>query len=292
MKPLVSIILINYNGLNDTIDCIESIKANNYDNFQIIVVDNASPDGSGITLLKKYGNDEKVKIICNKENAGFSAGNNIGIKYAVSQNADFVMLLNNDTVVEPDFLSNMLSKISSPSEKIMYTGKIKYYFEPDKIWYAGGYYNYLKGTASHRGVNQKDTAQFDNESELGFICGCYIFMSMETFYTVGFMPEEYFLYSEDLAYSIIAKTAGVKLKYIPDSVIYHKVSASTSKISQLSQYYIIRNRFYIIKKYHKGFNKFTAYLYSFMWAIKNIIKKRFKLKIFLKALHDYKNMGK
>lgn len=287
-NPLVHIILINYNGYEDTVECIESIKKGSYKNYKIVIVDNASPDNSGILIKDKYINDENVHVILNKENNGFSAGNNKGLQYALKDNTDYVLLLNNDTLVETDFLEILVHRAVVKNINALYTGKILYNFDHQKIWFAGGEYNLKKGTATHIGINTLDGINYDKEKRIEFICGCCIFMSRESCLKMGKLPEEYFLYGEDLAYSLEAQRKNIQMFYIPEARVYHKVSSATSKISELAQYYIIRNRFYIIKKYHCGINKIFSMIFSMLWCAKRIKRGEFSIKIVKDALHDFK----
>lgn len=294
MQGTVGIILVNYNGYEDTKECIESIKKNTYHNYKIIIVDNASPDESGKLLDNEYSGDKDIIVILNRENAGFSEGNNIGLKYASEEKLDYVLMLNNDTIVDSDFLYKLIKGARKTNFKGLYSGKILYYFDKDKIWFAGGKYNYFKGTASHEGVNENDGKYYNTTRKIEFICGCCIFMSMEIYHQLGNLSDEYFLYAEDLDYSLMAQNKNISMYYIPEARIYHKVSASTSKISILSQYYMIRNRFYIISKFHYGYKKISAYIFTTLWCIKRIIKREFSIPVCKTAISDFitNNMGK
>uniref|UniRef100_UPI00260C60D3 glycosyltransferase family 2 protein n=1 Tax=Blautia sp. TaxID=1955243 RepID=UPI00260C60D3 len=108
MQKKIGIILVNYNGYEDTIECVKSIKKSTYRNYKIIIVDNASPDESGNRLNDKYSNDSDIVVILNKENTGFSEGNNIGLEYIEKEQIDYILMLNNDTVVEPEFLYKLI----------------------------------------------------------------------------------------------------------------------------------------------------------------------------------------
>lgn len=295
MQKKVGIILVNYNGYEDTIECIESIKKSTYRNYKIVIVDNDSPDGSGKLLNDKYSTDQDIVVLLNEENAGFSEGNNIGLKYVEKEKLEYILLLNNDTVVEPEFLYELIEGAKKTNFEGLYSGKILYYFDKNKIWFAGGLYNYLKGTAVHEGVNEKDNDKYyDTMRKMEFICGCCIFMDIDVYRQLGKLSDEYFLYAEDLDYSLLAQKKNIPMYYIPDARIYHKVSASTSKISTLSQYYMIRNRFHIIKKFHHGYKKISAYIFTMLWCVKRIVKHEFSIIVCKTAITDFitNNMGK
>lgn len=295
MQKKIGIILVNYNGYEDTIECVKSIKKSTYRNYKIIIVDNASPDGSGNRLNDKYLNDSDIVVILNKENAGFSEGNNIGLEYIEKEKIDYILMLNNDTVVEPEFLYKLIEGARETNFEGLYSGKILYYFDKDRIWYAGGKYNYLKGTAIHEGVNENDdNKHYNMTKKMEFICGCCIFMNIDIYHQLGKLSDEYFLYAEDLDYSLTAQKLKIPMYYIPDARIYHKVSASTSKLSTLSQYYMIRNRFHIIRKFHRNYKKISAYIFTVLWCTKRIIRHEFSIAVCRAAITDFitNNMGK
>ena len=291
---LVYIVLINYNGFDDTIDCVESIRGNKYKNYKIVIVDNHSTDDSQEKLKDTYSASSDVILILSDANLGFSGGNNLGIKRAIEDKADYVMLLNNDTIIDERCIERLVSKSKQHEDSAFITGKILYYYEPKKIWFAGGEYEAHKGSGRHFGVGEIDRGQFNEEKELSFVCGCLVLMSRKCVESVGLMPEEYFLYGEDTAYSLEVTRKGLKIFYEPEAVIYHKVSASTSKISNLTGYYVIRNRLYIIKKYNQGISKQTAYVSTTLHVIKGIVKGKYKVQTMRKAYADFRkgNMGR
>ena len=135
MLPLVYIILVNWNGKRDTLECLESLRSISYSNFKILVVDNASNDGSVEAIRQQF---QHVEVICNKENLRFAGGNNVGILHALKNSADYVLLLNNDTVVKKNFLSELINIAESDTTIGMTCSKIYYYFDKQLLWFAGG----------------------------------------------------------------------------------------------------------------------------------------------------------
>lgn len=284
-EPLVYIVLVNYNGYKDTIECIESLKNIEYKNYKIIVVDNASSDES-IDILSKQYND--IKLIKSKENLGFSGGNNLGIKEAVDKKAEFILLLNNDTTVEPNFLNNIVFKSIEDKNVGMAIGKILYYKEKNKIWYGGGEIVDKKGDSIHIGFNEdKDYIKSNEIRYVSFATGCYMLIKVDAIKRIGIMPEEYFLYYEDTDYSMKFNQENLKILYYPDSVIYHKVSSSTGNMSSLSQYYYARNRLIFINQNIKVGNKIFAYTNFYIDIMKNIIRRRGKLKNYFNGCRDF-----
>lgn len=283
MNKLIGIVLVNYNGSQDTIECIESIRKSQEINYKVIVVDNDSIQQDFDILSNRYISASDVFLYRNSENTGFSNANNIGTKIALEQGADYIVYLNNDTIVLPDSFKNLMKE---NDDKTVLTGKILFESQRDKIWYAGGKYMPWKGTTVHIGYNQ-DANNCTEKQQISFATGCYIFAPADILDKIGLWPEEYFLYAEDLAYSLNIIRGGYEIVYCPSSIIYHKVSRSTGNNSDLTNYYMIRNRFLIIRQYQRGIQKFSAYLYSLLACIKGIIKKKLKAGVVLNALKDF-----
>ena len=143
MEPKVSVVLVNYNGYKDTVDCLKSLSRVDYDNFDVIVVDNAStelPTKDEMAYIKS-----QALFLPVQHNLGFSGGNNIGIEQAIKNGAAYVLLLNNDTTVEPDFLKNMVEAAKNGRDVGIVTGKIRFFSRPDYIWFGGGYFDNRDG---------------------------------------------------------------------------------------------------------------------------------------------------
>ena len=248
MNKQTHIILVNYNGYKDTIECIKSLKNLKYNNYKIIIVDNASSDNS-INELNKYVGDNLLLLKSN-ENLGFSGGNNIGIKYALENDADYVMLLNNDTEVEPNFLEYMINAAESDKSIGIVGCKIKYYDNKNLLWYAGGQVNWFKFIGEHFGMREEDNGQYDKFKKISFMTGCCMLIKREVIEKVGMLPDEYFMYFEDVDFCVKVQEAGYKIVYEPKAVIYHKVGISGGgEESPFSIKWCTRNRIYFMNKY-------------------------------------------
>lgn len=264
----VGIIIVNYNGLKDTIECINSIKKIKYKNYEIIVVDNNSTDNSQYYLKKIFSDD--ITLILNNENLGFSGANNVGIKYALDMNCEYILLLNNDTEVEEYFLNRMIECSINNNNSIV-SPKIYYYKEYNTIWSAGGDIDWKKGVTYHYGVDKIDKGQYDVERQINFATGCCMLINKDTINKVGYLSEEYFLYYEDTDYCIKARSKGINIMYTPKANIWHKVSSSTGgAYSPLTLYYSTRNRLYFNDKYNQ--KNIISKLYFFATRIIRIIK--------------------
>lgn len=269
--PSVYIVLVNYNGYEDTEACIKSLRSIHYSNYSIIVVDNASTDGSYNELEKI---NEKFILLKSEKNLGFSGGNNIGIKYALQQGADYIMLLNNDTLVEPDFLNIMIDTTKSSDNLGIVGCKMMYYPQSDTIWYGGGYIDWNKYSGVHENQGNRDS-QKDNIREVTFLTGCCMLIKRSTVEKVGYLSEEYFMYLEDLDYCAKVLDNNLKIIYNPEAKIYHKVSASTGgEESSFAIKWGTRNRFVFFKKYSKSksfIKRSRAFLFLIMSRIIKLV---------------------
>lgn len=259
--PLVNIIILNWNGSKDTSELLDSLYKITYDNCKIIIVDNNSKPDDIETLMKNHGN--KVHIIQCRENCGFSGGNNIGIQYALDKNADFILLLNNDTIVEKNFLEPLIEKFLMTKNLGIVGPKIKYYHFPDRIWSMGGTISKIR--SSGFALSDKlETTVTNADKEVSFISGCCMLVKNEVFNSIGLFDENFFLYLEDTDFCYRLKNAGFKIFVVPESIIYHKVGQSTIKnMKILPLYYTTRNRLYFAKKNFRN-NYYLSVIYLFL----------------------------
>jgi len=287
MMDKLAIILVNYNGIEYNINCINSILDSSFKNFEIIVVDNDSKDGSVEELERVFNN--KITLIKLNDNLGFSGANNIGIEYAKENNFDYIMLLNNDTVIDKDMISIMIE--SSKYHNCLVSPKIYYYDNKNIIWSAGGTINWKKGLPIQYGINEEDENENGKLMNIEFATGCCLLIPIEAINDVGFLSEEYFLYYEDTDYSCRVINAGHKILYNSEAIMYHKVSASTGgEKSLMYWYYMTRNRLIFNKKFNKKKTNANLYFYSTA-AIKLLIYlmkgKNAAVKGIIKGIIDY-----
>lgn len=301
-SPKVSIVILNWNGWKDTVECIESLAKIDYPNYEIIVVDNGSTDESVIKLKMLQMRAEKAvnknfKIIENKENLGFSGGNNVGIRFALKSNADYILLLNNDTLVKPNFLSELV-KIGESSSKIGLIGpKIYFAVEPNRIWFGGGKINWLKTKGEHLNYNKTDdkktSLQPSTYQVSDYLTGCCLLIKRAAVEKIGMLSEDYFLYYEDTDYCLRAQEAGWQCVYIPSAYIWHKISQSTREFSPSYIYYHSRNGLMLAKKHNPAEKVILVYLFSIYLVIKQLIKylflpqKRLWVKMALLGIYDF-----
>lgn len=248
-----AVVLLNYNGVKDTLDCLASIYTTK-DTPHIIVVDNGSSDDSIKQLKATYPN---LDLIASPTNLGFAGGNNLGIKRALAKGAQVVYLLNNDTLVDPNLFFRSYRSVAGKDviegAKIYYAKGYEYHEtqrgQGDILWYAGGIFDWGSVTMQHLGVDQEDQGQFDLPTETLAITGCFMAIPRRAIKKIGYLESELFLYLEDAEYCLRAQKAGIKLRYNPKLIVYHKNSQTSGVGSPIVDYYLTRNRFYIAKKY-------------------------------------------
>ena len=266
MKIEVSIITINYNGLEDTCALIETIPFN--ENMEVIVVDNASKNQEADTIAKRY---PRVKVIRSERNLGFAGGNNLGIQAAQGK---YLFLINNDTVLKDFNAQTLIVRMeSSPSIGIV-CPKIRFAWGSQPIQFAG--YSKLSRTTVRNyanGFNEEDHGQYDTAHPTSYAHGAAMFIRRDAIEKVGLMPECYFLYYEELDWSMMFTRAGYQIWYEAKCTIYHKESQSTGQNSPLRTYYLTRNRLMLVQRNPLEFNKTLAYIYLIGFvALRDILK--------------------
>lgn len=301
----VVIIIINWNRWEDTIECLESVYKNDYTNYSVILVDNDSSDDS-VKKIKEYCNgkievesaffkhdpnnkpieiletksstkienavessSKKLILIESHKNVGFAEGNNIGIRYALKYlNTDYIMLLNNDTVVDKEFLVEML-KVSENDNKIGIIGpKIYYYDEPNRIWFARGKISWKFCRGQNIGYNEIDTGQYDKVVDVEYVSGCAFLIKKEVIEKIGLLDSRFFLYFEEIDWTLRASKLGYRSVFVPNGKIWHKVSKSGGGIKGgVGLYYITRNRWLLMKKWAKKTDFYIFIIYQGVGAL-------------------------
>jgi len=244
--PRVSIIVLNWNGLTDTIECLESLHGITYPNYNVILVDNASQGDDVKVLREKFG--DHIHIIQNDKNYGFAKGNNIGIRFAMEKGAGYVLLLNNDTSVTPEFLDEMV-KVGESDEKIgILCPKIYLYYHPEQVQLDGEVKVSLWwGTITSR-LRQSDTRPV---VETGFATGAAMMIRRQTMEQIGLLPEEYFFGVEDVDYSLLALKNNFKIVVARRAVVLHKGSRTAAASMDLSvtAYHVLKGWQILRRKY-------------------------------------------
>ncbi len=253
----IATILVNWNNIKDTRECLHSLKAVTYPDHHLILVDNGSSDSSYEILKEEFPHVQHVR---SETNLGFAGGNNLGIKIALEQGADAVILLNNDTTVDHDFVASFAAFHEKERSAIL-GGKIYQYFQKDLIDHLGGYWDPHRLNFRLFGLNESNAqSHLDHPFELDYIVGCCMFIPKKVFEKIGYFDERFFLIWEESDFCTRAKKEGFKNIYVPDVKIYHKGSQSFSGGSSHSSYYWYRNRILWIKKHYSPFDYHKIFL--------------------------------
>lgn len=225
-QPRVSIIILNWNSYEVTLDCLLSLRKIDYSNFEVVLVDNGSIDESPEKLL---ANAPEIRLIRNATNLGFAGGCNVGMRDALRRGTDYLLLLNNDTIVGPDFLSQLV-RVAESDEKIgAVSPKILFFDRPDRLNYAGGEHRPWRLFPKVFGLRQLDDGRYDKLREVSFLTGCAFLIKAEVVRKIGVLEEIYFHFYEDIEWSLRVLKAGFKTFYVPAAKIWHKEHYVTDK---------------------------------------------------------------
>ena len=289
--PRVSIIVLNWNGWRDTVECLESLYQIEYPNYDVIVLDNGSVDDSvrnleryaegkievksrfvkfnmnnkpiGVVLpqmnetdgieskraeISASASNRKLILLRSGKNLGYAEGNNVGIRFALRAfDSDFVLLLNNDVVVAPDFLDQMISAAKALPDGGIFSPKIYLYDQPERIQSTWNRIQLARGSTFLAGEGEIDRGQFDEIAETDYSPGVCFLMRRVTIDRVGLFDSKFFCYWEEADYCFRARRAGIRSIYVPKARIWHKVSQSSNKDDGFVLYYLTRNRFWFTK---------------------------------------------
>ena len=283
----LAIIIVNWKQYDLTKKCLLSINKTKFNNYKIILVDNESSEKKLNVLLNDFNN---LKVIQNKLNLGFGVANNQAITYALDKNYDYVMLLNNDTEVDHNFISPLINCIENNNSIGGVQPLIMNYNKRDLIWSAGGYLNKFFG-------NTTTNKSLEKKLNLDWITGCCMLLKTEVIKKTKLLDENFFAYYEDVDWSLRIKDLGYSLQLVETSLIYHHGSISSNnstsegRLSAYVHYLNFKNHIYFLRKHSEKFNFFGVVLYQLMklisYSIYFILRFRFnKLKMIYKGLID------
>jgi GT2 family glycosyltransferase len=266
-SPSVAIILVNWNGYEYSRQCLESLRLCTYRHFKIILIDNASHDNSGKKLAEEF---PEVIFHQNNSNLGFTGGNNVGLKLALASDFEYSLLLNNDTIVEPNFLEQLINYMEDNDTCAAVQPKIFYLHNKALLWNAGGKFHSWIGISRTIGLGKSDSAKYANIQSTDWISGCCMLIKNSVVEQVGLLDENFFAYYEDVDWSLRIRKAGYHLTYIPQSTIYHAAGASVKRDIRINEgnlnpvihFYDTRNHLYLLRKHHKGFKLFINLIFQ------------------------------
>ena len=291
IEKTLSIITINYNGLKDTCELMETLPLED-ESIEVIVVDNASTQDEATIIEQRY---PQITVIRSKENLGFAGGNNLGIQ---ASHGKYLFFINNDTLLSPQTsdISHLINRLESSPKIGAVSPKIRFAWGNNPIQYAS-YTPLSRITIRNRavGFGESDHSQYDTSHLTSYAHGAAMMVKREVIEKVGMMPECYFLYYEELDWSMMIRRAGYDIWYEPACTIYHKESQATGRNSPLRTYYITRNRLLFVKRNNTNAIRYLSYLYLIgIVAVKDILKSllqcRFDLaQATVKGIRDFSN---
>jgi len=281
-RPKVFIIILNYNGLEVLKKCLTSSFKIDYPNFEIVIIDNNSSDGS---LEMAKTNFSKAIFIKNEANLGFAAGNNVGIKFALERAADFVLILNNDVEVEKNFLTQLMDNMAE-NQKIGIASPVIFDAQTKEIWFSGGRIDWWRVKTIHEKKIQTEKI-FSSQ----IITGCAMLVRAAVFQKIGLLDESFFLYWEDADFSLRAKKAGFQNVVIPASWVYHYEKSRANPENKT--YWLVISGLIFFRKNANLFFKTWGSFYLKLRIIKNWLDVKFKKDqislVVQKAYRDFKN---
>jgi len=256
-NPNVSIVILNWNGLADTRECLRSLQSVDYENKRVIVVDNGSAGGDARLLRGEFG--DSVEVIESRSNLGFAAGANLGIRHALGLGTDYVLLLNNDTTVDPAFLRELVESARSLPDTAAMCPKAFFHDRPNVIYSTGGRVNMWTGVARQVGRGELDRAQFEHVVRRDYADGVCMLIPKPALDQVGMLDEDYFAYWEETDWCARARGLGLQCYYVPAARIWHKAARSQSPDARF-QYLYRRNAIMFVRKHGRPVQLATTLL--------------------------------
>ena len=277
MLPKVFIIILTWNGKDDTLTCLDSVQKLNYPDCHVIVVDNGSTDGSMGAIRACYPSASWLTIIENGENLGYTGGNNVGMRHALGHGAEYVWLLNNDTLIEPDSL-DVLIRVAEESPSAGILGPKVLCYPETHLLYSRGESHSLWFNFRTVDIGEVNQGQDILPRNVDYIVGCAMLVSKEFIEKVGLLDETFFAYYEEIDWCFRGRKKGYDILYVPGAVIYHKGGMSSGgRSSPISSYYHTRNWIYFMRKHAAFYNWFTfvpVFTYVFL---RRFLKAMFSL---------------
>jgi GT2 family glycosyltransferase len=287
-EPKVTVIIPNWNGVDRILKCLDSLLNVDYSNFDVLVVDNDSKDGSPDVIAESFPN---VHIMRNLENLGFAEGCNVGIRQAMKDGSAYVWLLNNDMLVDSQSLRSLV-RAAERDDSIGMTGsKIYNHDDPDIVCCAGMTIDWFRGETYPIGWNQRDEGQFDSCYDVEGLEGCSLLIKRRVCEEVGLMDKDYFLYAEEIDWCVRTRRKGFRCTFVPDSIVFHKGGASSGEeFRPIFSYYCTRNMLRTISKSFsfpmREFYLFTAIMCK-LWKIRREIVKASLVIIFGSKAYEF-----
>lgn len=284
----IGIVTVLYNSDDVLPGFFESLSQQLDIDYKLYVIDN-SPSNSGTILSENLAQKYNIPCFClfNNANVGVAKGNNQGIELALKDQCDYILLANNDTEFNSTAIASLRDAITQSGDSLS-TSKIMYFDQPEKIWYAGGKIDPWLMRTPHFGILDVDRGQFDQQDTVDYAPTCFMMVDKKVFEDVGLMDEKYFVYYDDSDFVFRARQKGYNIRFVPQSLVLHKVSSSTGGgSSPFSIYYTNRNKIYFIRKNLKGFNKIFTMSFALLSTVYKVaVLNKLKSNGLVKAVAD------
>jgi hypothetical protein len=252
--PRVLVLILAWNGRALTEACVDSVLATDYPRFDVLVVDNASTDGTPAALRARFGN--RIELLENDRNLLFAGGMNAGLRRALAGRWDAVLLLNNDVVVDAALLAELVAVLQRDARIAAVGPKIYFQDWPEVIWFAGGDLSLWRGWSRHRGLRQPDRGQHDREIDVDYLTGCAILVRAAALADVGLFDEGYAMYAEDADWSFRARAHGWRLVYAPRARLWHHVSAAAGPRSWFKMRRRLQSQIRFLRRHARWYHAF------------------------------------
>lgn len=244
MAPKVLVVVLAYNRVELTLACLTSLARREYEQSDVLLVDNGSRDGTPAAARAHFPG---VGVIETGANLGYAGGNNVGLRYALERGYDYALLLNNDTEVAPDCLHELVAVAEADPAIGLAGPTITYFDRPDTIWSAGGTLDRRRGSSTMRGLNQPLEAQSSEPAEVDFLTGCALLCKRPVLERAGLLDERFFLYYEDAEWCVRARRAGFRVVHAPRARVLHKIPPDGRAAAPYVGYYMARNRLLFLR---------------------------------------------
>lgn len=250
--PLVHAVVVNWNGREYLGTCLQTLLASTYPNLTVVVVDNASEDGSAEMVRREF---PRAKVIESGRNLGYAGGANIGIAAGLDEGAEYVLVANNDVEFDPEAIGRLVGAARSEDRAAILGPMIYYYDRRDVIWSIGGEVSFWTGTIRHRGIRETDRGQFDGVTDVDYVTGCVLLASSKAVREIGLLDEGYYMYNEDTDWCERAKRASYRVLAVPEARIWHRISMSSGGgLTSYKIYHRLRSTFRFYRRYARPYH--------------------------------------
>lgn len=253
--PRVLVLVLTWNGRADTEACVESLLGLDYPRFDVLVVDNASTDDTAPALGRRFG--DRIEVLRNDRNLLFAGGMNVGLERALARGYDFVLILNNDVVVDPGMLRQLVRRAAADARLAAVGPKIYFFDRRDVLWFAGGELSLWRGWSRHRGLRQVDRGQHDARRDVDYLTGCALLVRREALADVGLLDTGFAMYAEDADWCFRARARGWRLEYVPEARLWHRVSASAGARSAFKMRRRARSQMRFLRRHARWYHWLT-----------------------------------